>query len=92
MSTNAVVMRTLLGAVLAYSGFDLCKSVLTDKPDNMILFLIFGIIFLIIGLWFMFKALKVAMHKEYEGGKVDIIRYEDKYKDEIQKEKEETEE
>lgn len=49
MTKQTMIFRVLLGGVLAYTGIDLVKSALMEKPENYILFTLIGLVFTVIG-------------------------------------------
>ena len=78
---NHLIMRTILGAVLAFQGAKLLGVLLQDKPENYILMAAIAIAFIAIGTIFAVNSVKrfVAMKKEG-----DIISYEDTKKAEAE--------
>ena len=73
---NHLIMRTVLGAVLAIQGAKLLGVLLQDKPENYILMAAIAIAFIALGTVFAVNSVKrfVALKKE---GEADIISYED---------------
>lgn len=65
MEKSRVFLRIIVGGYLAYLGGGLVKDALAEKPENYLLFIGAGILFLAIGLWWLVKAARIAMKHEY---------------------------
>ena len=65
MKKNSLFVRILGGALLLYQGYTLLRSVLADRPDNMIMFIVTSIIFIILGGYFMFVGCKKYIKHDY---------------------------
>lgn len=55
------VLAAIVGAYLVYTGGSLILDVISEKPDNMVLFIVMGVIFIIIGSWVVVSKLKKTM-------------------------------
>jgi len=78
---NHLIMRTVLGAILAFQGAKLLGVLLQDKPENYILMAIIAIAFIALGTIFAVNSIKsfIALKKEEE---TNIISYEELKKSE----------
>lgn len=81
---NHLIMRTILGTVLAFQGAKLLGALLQDKPENYILMAAIAIAFIAMGTIFAVNSVKrfVALKKE---GEANIISYEDMKKADAKK-------
>lgn len=59
-----ITLRIIAGGYLAYLGFNLLKNVIAGKPENSLIFIICGVLFLVIGLGYLVKAIK--QYRAYE--------------------------
>ena len=85
---NHLIMRTILGAVLAFQGAKLLGMLLQDKPENYIFMAALAIAFIALGTVFAVNSVKQFIKFKKEG-ETDIISYEDMKKaEEDKKEKE----
>lgn len=66
MSKGRVYFRIVLGVYLAYLGFDLVRDTLADRPENYILFVVAGVLFMVFGVAWAGRAIKKAVNHEYE--------------------------
>ncbi|MFI3172490.1 MAG: hypothetical protein R3Y58_09030 [Eubacteriales bacterium] len=69
MNNNEKTRATLfvvVGAYLAYTGISLITDVIADKPDNMLLFIVMGVIFVVVGIYVMITKGKAIMNKEFD--------------------------
>ena len=64
-------LRFLAGSYLAYTGFNLIKNILGERPDNMIAFMIVGVLFLVAGLVLALHSLKHFIQSDYIHRDVD---------------------
>lgn len=90
---NHLIMRTILGAVLAFQGAKLLGMLLQDKPDNYILMAVLAIAFIAVGTIFALNSIKSYIKLTKESAS-EVISYEDMKKAEAEKmiENEENEE
>ena len=58
-------LRFLAGSYLAYTGFNLVKNILAERPDNFIVFMIVGAFFLAAGLALALHSLKHYIQCDY---------------------------
>ena len=65
MKKNSLFVRILGGALLLYQGYTLLRSVLADRPENMMMFLVTSIVFIILGAYFMFIGCKKYIKHDY---------------------------
>ena len=65
MTKNSLFVRILGGALLLYQGYSLLRSVLADRPDNMMMFLVTSVIFIVLGGYFLFIGCKKYFKHEY---------------------------
>lgn len=75
MNKKQLFVRVIAGGFLAYQGFSLGKGVLTDHPENEMMYLAFAAVFLICGVIFLASAVKKLAKGEYEEAHMDIISY-----------------
>ena len=87
---NHLIMRTVLGAVLAFQGAKLLGALLQDKPENYIFMAVLAIAFIALGTVFAVNSVKQFMKLKKEG-ETDIISYEDMKKAEAEKKEKEAE-
>ena len=83
-NNNYIIMKAVLGAVLAFQGAKLVGAVLQDRPENYILFAACGIAFIAIGVVFAVNSIKNYLKLRKEGD-VEVISYEDMKKEEAKK-------
>lgn len=65
MTKNSLFVRVLGGALLLHQGITLGRSVLADRPDNMMMFLVASVVFVILGGYFLFIGCKKFIKHEY---------------------------
>ena len=65
MTKNSLFVRVLGGALLLHQGITLLRSVLADKPENMMMFMITSVVFIILGGYFLFIGCKKYFKHEY---------------------------
>ena len=65
MKKNSLFVRILGGALLLYQGYTLLRSVLADRPENMMMFLVTSIVFIVLGAYFMFIGCKKYIKHDY---------------------------
>lgn len=65
MSRGRLFFRIIVGGYLAYIGAELMKDAFVEKPENYIMFAGAGILFFIIGLGWLIKAVLMAARHEY---------------------------
>ena len=84
-NNNHLIMKTILGAVLAFQGAKLVGTVLQDRPENYIMFVACGIAFIAIGVIFALNSIKgyIKMMKDNSS---DVITYEELKKEESEDE------
>lgn len=80
---NHLIMRTILGAVLAFQGAKLLGALLQDKPENYILMAVVAIAFIAIGAIFAVNSVKEYVKLSKESA-ADIVSYEDLKKEEAE--------
>ena len=76
---NHLIMRTILGAVLAFQGAKLLGMLLQDKPDNYILMAVLAIAFIAVGTIFALNSIKSYIKLTKESAS-EVISYEDLFK------------
>ena len=81
---NHLIMRTILGAVLAFQGAKLLGMLLQDKPDNYILMAVLAIAFIAVGTIFALNSIKSYIKLTKESAS-EVISYEDMKKAEAEK-------
>lgn len=71
-STRQIVM-VLIGAYLAYTGFDLTTAVIGSSEKNKWIFLVFAVIFLVFGVALIIMNIKAFIQesREKEGNEAD---------------------
>ncbi len=55
------VLAAIVGAYLVYTGGSLIMDVISEQPDNMVLFIVMGAIFIVVGGWVVITKLKKSM-------------------------------
>ena len=88
---NHLIMRTILGAILAFQGAKLLGMLLQDKPDNYIFMAVLAIAFIALGTIFAVNSIKSFIKHSKEASS-DVISYEDMKKAEAEKAEENKEE
>ena len=73
---NHLIMRTILGAVLAFQGAKLLGMLLQDKPENYILMAVLAIAFIAVGTIFALNSIKSYIKLTKESAS-EVISYED---------------
>lgn len=65
MSKSRVFFRAIVGGYLAYLGAGLIRDSFTSRPDYYVLYIGFGVIFVLIGFWWFVKAAGAIMRHDY---------------------------
>lgn len=71
MSDRArMYLYIIAGGYLAYTGFGLVKSVMEERPDNSVLYMAIGAVFMVIGAFFAVKSI-IKMTKGDDNDKTE---------------------
>ncbi len=65
MTRSRLYIYILAGGYLAYTGFGLAKSALEQRPENFMLYLAAGIVFVVIGGFLAVKSIQKLIKNEY---------------------------
>ena len=65
MTKNSLFVRVLGGALLLHQGLTLLRSVLADRPENMMMFVVASVVFIILGGYFLFIGCKKYFTHDY---------------------------
>lgn len=66
MTKGRLTVRIIAGGYLAYIGFGLARDVMAEKPENYLIYLLFGVFFMAVGGVWCFLALKRYIRHEYD--------------------------
>lgn len=66
MTKGQITIRIIAGGYLAYLGFGLVKDMIVQKPDNYIIYLLFGIVFMVVGGIWCFLAFKRYIRHDFQ--------------------------
>lgn len=61
-----MLFRIIAGIYLAYQGVNLLTKVIRNKPDNYMLYAVFAIVFIVVGVVFLIWAVKLLVKSEKE--------------------------
>ena len=61
-----MLFRIIAGIYLAYQGVNLLTKVIRNKPDNYMLYAVFAIVFIVVGVVFLIWAVKLFVKSEKE--------------------------
>lgn len=61
-----MLFRIIAGIYLAYQGVNLLTKVIQNKPDNYMLYAVFAIVFIVVGVVFLIWAVKLFVKSEKE--------------------------
>lgn len=61
-----MLFRIIAGIYLAYQGVNLLTKVIQNKPDNYMLYAVFAIVFIVVGVVFLIWAVKLLVKSEKE--------------------------
>lgn len=70
---SSFIFRIIAGAYLVYQGFSLLTKVLKDRPENLLLFVIISVIFIVVGGIFFVTTAKDYIKSERE--EIEIKSY-----------------
>lgn len=65
MTKGQITIRIIAGGYLAYLGLGLVRDMIMKKPDNHIIYLLFGILFIIVGAVWCFLALRRYIRHDF---------------------------
>lgn len=65
MTKSRLYIYTIAGGYVAYTGISLLKSALEERPDNYILYLLIGIVFIAVGGFFAVKSVLRIFKGDY---------------------------
>lgn len=65
MTKGQITIRIIAGGYLAYLGFGLVRDMLMKRPDHYIIYLLFGILFIVVGGIWCFLALKRYLRHDF---------------------------
>ena len=65
-SRGQMLFRIIAGIYLAYQGVNLLTKVIRNKPDNYMLYAVFAIVFIVVGVVFLIWAVKLLVKSEKE--------------------------
>ncbi len=66
MTKGRLTIRIIAGGYLAYVGFGLARDVIAEKPENYLVYLLFGVLFMAVGGAWCFLALRRYIKRDYE--------------------------
>ena len=61
-----MLFRIIAGIYLAYQGVNLLTKVIRNKPDNYMLYAVFAIVFIVVGVVFLIWSVKLLVKSEKE--------------------------
>ena len=61
-----MLFRIIAGIYLAYQGVNLLTKVIRNNPDNYMLYAVFAIVFIVVGVVFLIWAVKLLVKSEKE--------------------------
>lgn len=66
MNKTRLYLYVIVGGYLAYTGFDLVQGAFAERPENYLLFIVIGIVFLMFGGILVIRSMGRIMRREYE--------------------------
>lgn len=66
MNKTRLYLYVIVGGYLAYTGFDLVQGAFAERPENYLLFIVIGIVFLVFGGILVIRSMGRIMRREYE--------------------------
>ena len=65
------IFRAVAAAYLLYLGVTLSKSAILEKPDNMMLLLVFGVLFIVVGAVMGIRVIRLIKSDKASGSHLD---------------------